>query len=90
MTWTPDNQGRPWKDERAVLRELEDYLLRERPLPAPAFRGNLRRHLLSGTVVPVGDRPKRFKTLIVTFATSGATLLAVAVVGVAGAGPFAA
>ena len=70
------------------LTDIDERLRRERPLPAPAFRGDLRRHLLAGS----GRQPSRarIRGLAAAYALSGALLLAIAAVGVAGSGPLAA
>jgi hypothetical protein len=63
---------------------IAERLWRERPLPRASFRGNLERDLLGQ------PRPPRLLRLLITaYAASGACLLAVAAVGVVGAGPFA-
>lgn len=67
--------------------EVEAILVSEKPVPRAAFRGELRRALLSS---PLASRPPRLRLLIGACATSGLALLLVAVVGVAGAGPLAA
>lgn len=68
---------------------LATRLESERPVPHPAFRGELRRHLLA-----LADRrrsaPARLRLAITAYAGSGAALLAVAAAGLAGIGPFAA
>jgi hypothetical protein len=76
-------------DRDPDLRDVAARLEAERPVPDPAFRGRLRRRLL--------DEPARWRSapaslrrLIVAYAGSGFALLAIAVIGVAGAGPFAA
>lgn len=60
-----------------------------RPLPAPGFRGELRRRL-AGAEEGGAVAPRRVRTLALSSALSGLLLLAVAAVGVAGGGPFAA
>jgi hypothetical protein len=75
--------------EPEALLELADRLERERPIPSTGFRGELRRQLLSR----VGSRPlrpQRLGALIGAYTGSGAVLLAVAVLGIAGVGPLAA
>ncbi len=67
--------------------EIEERLNRSRPVPSAAFRGALRRHLITET--PAG-RPARARRLVAVYAGSGFTLLLIAAVGVAGAGPLAA
>lgn len=71
--------------ERAIAARLH----REKPLPRAAYRGSLRRHLLS-TGDSEAARPRGLRFLITAYATSGVALLAVALVGVLGAGPLAA
>lgn len=71
--------------------ELSDIIARleaERPLPRAAFRGQLRRELSSSAERRIA--PGRLRLLIGGYATSGAALLAIAAVGLAGVGPFAA
>jgi hypothetical protein len=74
---------------RLLQHEVVSRLERERPIPHAAFRGDLRRRLLQR---PDGRRaaPAALRRQIFAYAGSGAALLAVAVAGVAGAGPFAA
>jgi hypothetical protein len=66
--------------------EFEDRLLNERPRPTPAFRSAVRSELLAGAK----SRPPQLRALIFSYAAGGALLLAVAALGVAGAGPLAA
>ena len=66
---------------------IAERLRAERPVPAPGFRGELRRRLL------VADRrrpvaPRRLRLLMTAYAGSGALLLAIAAFGLAGAGPL--
>lgn len=76
-------------EQRDALLSLAEALERERPLPTPAFRSALRRRLLAdATGSPVA--PRRLRALVTACAGSGAALLAIAAIGVAGAGPFAA
>jgi hypothetical protein len=71
--------------ERQRLVETARLLEEARPVPRPAFRGNLARQLRAG---PAG--PQRVRMLIAAHAGSGLLLLAVVAVGLAGAGPLAA
>ena len=73
--------------ENRSIEDLEDRLLEERPRPTPAFRSEVRSRLLAGG--PKG-RPSQLRALIFSYAAAGAQLLAVAALGVAGAGPLAA
>lgn len=75
-------------EERAALTRLAERLERERPLPHPAFRGDLRRLLLSPTQAP--PPPARWKALAASYAGAGLLCLLVAAAGLAGLGPFAA
>jgi hypothetical protein len=75
--------------ERARLRATAERLERDRPLPRPAFRGDLRRSLLAPRRVPAGAAG-RWRVLVATYSGLGALLLAVAAVGLAGVGPFGA
>lgn len=82
---TPD--ARPHNDDAERLELLESRLQAERPVPAPGFRGELRRHLLSQAQRPA---PARLRVLIAAYGGTGALLLVVAAIGVAGSGPLAA
>jgi hypothetical protein len=71
--------------------EVEDLSMRlvaERPVPSAGFRARLRRRLLTAGAA-TGPRPGRVRLMIAAYAGSGLLLLAVAAIGVAGAGPFA-
>ncbi len=77
--------------EREQLVALAKRLQADVPVPVPGFRGDLRRRL-TGT----GDRrakaiaPHVARRLAVGYTASGVFLLAVATLGLAGVGPFAA
>jgi hypothetical protein len=75
--------------ERKELARVAAQLETERPVPQPAFRGELGRRLL-GQLEPGRAQPRGLRMLITAYAGSGLCLLAVAAVGVAGAGPLAA
>jgi len=75
--------------ERERLARVSDRLDAERPIPQPAFRGELRRMLLR-ELPPDRSRPRHVRALITAYAGSGLCLLAIAAIGVGGAGPFAA
>jgi hypothetical protein len=75
--------------ERARLVAAGERLERDRPVPRAAFRGDLRRALLSGRA-PAGVGAGRWRVLVATYSGLGALLLAVAAVGLAGVGPFGA
>jgi hypothetical protein len=69
------------------LDRIADRLRAERPVPAPGFRGELRRRLLVGGRRPIA--PRRLRLLITAYAGSGAVLMAIAAIGLAGVGPLA-
>jgi hypothetical protein len=69
------------------LRSTAERLERERPVPAPAFRGELSRLLLARAG---NSSPGRARALAITYACVGTTLMLVAILGVAGTGPLAA
>jgi hypothetical protein len=75
-------------EERARLAEVSDRLARNRPVPHATFRGDLRRLLLSRGRVRGEPRQGRWRVLVATYSGLGALLLAVAAIGLAGAGPF--
>ena len=70
--------------ERKRLLETARVLERERPVPRPAFRGELARQLRARST-----GPRRVRLLIGAYAGAGLVLLAVVAVGLAGAGPLA-
>jgi hypothetical protein len=70
-------------------RDIAERLERERPMPRPAFVGRLRRQLL-GAPDSWREFPARLRRLVAAYLSGGLLLLAVAMLGVAGAGPFAA
>jgi hypothetical protein len=75
--------------EAEALARVANRLTDERPVPRPAFRGALWRHLSTGAESSPVRRPQRVGSLIAAFAGSGFLLLAIAAMGLAGAGPFA-
>ena len=77
-------------EERARLTEVADRLERDRPLPRATFRGDLKRLLLGGGRASERVSTGRWRVLVATYSGLGALLLAVAAVGLAGAGPFGA
>ena len=72
-----------------ALVQLAERLLDERPVPAAAFRGELRRRLLAGDLRD-GSRPARLRVLIAGWASGGTLLLIAGAASVAGLGPLAA
>ena len=78
----------PLERERLVALALR--LEARTPPPAPTFRGDLRRHLL-GTPDPraSGPAPRTTHVLAASYVAAGALLLAIATLGLAGAGPLA-
>ena len=76
-------------DERTAIDELAGRLERQRPLPSPNFRGDLRRHLLS-MMAEYSARPAGLRAMVAALSGSGTALLALAATGLAGVGPFAA
>jgi hypothetical protein len=60
----------------------------ERPVPRPAFRGKLRRDLIT-SAERQPTKPPRLRLVIAAFAGSGTALLAIAAIGLSGIGPLA-
>jgi hypothetical protein len=75
-------------DERGRLEQVGELLEHSRPIPAPNFRGNLRRLLLSGRR-PERATTRSYRVLVATYGGLGTLCLAAALLGVLGAGPFA-
>lgn len=69
-------------DERERLIAVAQRLQAERPVPRPAFRGDLRRRLIHDAP------PRALRARIAALAVSGAVLLLVAAMGALGAGPL--
>ena len=67
---------------------LAQRLERERPVPAAAFRGELRRRLLASGASRV--RPARLRLLITGYACAGSLLLLAGAASAAGLGPLGA
>ena len=74
-------------EERAALVRLAERLERERPVPRPGYRSQLRRQILeqSSTARVAG----RLRVAIAAYSSGGLALLAAATLGVAGIGPLA-
>lgn len=66
---------------------IAERLVAERPLPNAGYRADLRARLLAS--IPDQAPPRRLRPLIAVYAGSGALLLVVAAIGVAGIGPLA-
>jgi hypothetical protein len=90
MTDREDLEPNISASERRRLLEVSDRLGRDRPTPRPAFRGDLRRLLLKGGSGSARQAAPRWRILVATYSGLGALLLAVAAIGLAGAGPFSA
>ena len=73
------------EDLDSIARRLES----ERPVPSARFRGELGRRLTSEAQERQGE-PPRLLLLIAAYAGSGAVLLVIAVIGLAGVGPLSA
>ena len=76
-------------NERDKLARLARRLERERPVPRPGFRGSLGRSL-TRQLEPHRAPSRRLGVLIGAYTGSGLALLAVAALGLVGAGPLAA
>jgi hypothetical protein len=83
----PDLESSEAEQLVALARRLHG----QTPVPAPNFRGDLRRRLLGGSKGPrTNPGTTGFTRLLAaSYAVSGLLLLVVAGVGVAGVGPFA-
>jgi hypothetical protein len=68
---------------------LAERLERERPVPSAAFRGELRRRMLTGARPP-RSRPARLRVSITAYASAGSLLLVVGAISAAGVGPLGA
>ena len=67
---------------------LAERLQHERPVPSAAFRGDLRRRLLTGEFAR--SRPARLRLLITGYASAGTLLLLTGAMSVVGVGPLGA
>ena len=68
------------------LIRLAERLERERPVPSAAFRGDLRRRLVTGRASH--SRPARLRLLIASYASAGSALLFLGAASAAGIGPL--
>jgi hypothetical protein len=80
----------PREEFEPDLVSVAERLERERPLPSPGFRGELKRHLMrkEERMTPAIS-PVALKRRIAGLATSGGVLLAIAGAGALGLGPLA-
>jgi hypothetical protein len=83
---------RPYIDSHEIegIDGIGEALKGERPLPRPAFRSELRALLSSREQERVGWRPRRLGVLVAAYLGSSVLLLAIAAIGLAGAGPLSA
>ena len=77
-------------EEREDLAALGGRLISSRPAPRAGFRAELRQKIRLAATGDPSPRPARLRVLIASYAGSGLLLLALASVGLAGLGPFAA
>jgi hypothetical protein len=70
------------------LTEIAERLQHSRPVPAPAFRGDLRRRLLRHGAP--ASRPRRLWLRVTAYGLPGAALLLCGLASAAGAGPLGA
>jgi hypothetical protein len=70
-------------DERESLERLASRLVGDRPVPRPAFRGELRRRIVRA------PQTRRLRLRVLAYLVSGAALLAIAALGVNDVGPLA-
>lgn len=75
-------------NETETSDRIAEMLEAERPVPRAAFRGDLRRALLARER-RAPQAPPRLRVMIAAYAGSGAVLLAIAAIGLAGVGPLA-
>lgn len=76
--------------EHPSIARVADRLERERPVPAPGFRGELRRRLMQGRRSPGHISAPSLRAWVASYVGAGALCLVVAAAGLLGAGPFAA
>jgi hypothetical protein len=79
---------RPYVDrgEAEAIDRIGERLEAERPNPRAGFRAELKARLASA---PASWRPQRLRLAVAAYLGSGLLLLAVAALGVGGAGPLA-
>jgi hypothetical protein len=84
MSWFFDIRSDLGPDPPEDVVALAQRLESERPVPSAAFRGELRRRLLSQSC------PARLRMLITGYASAGAALLVAGALSAAGLGPLGA
>jgi len=77
------------RDEVEGIDRLGERLRAERPFPRAPFRAELRAHLRDRAGSRPAWRPRHLRRLAAAYAGSGLALLAIAAIGLAGAGPLA-
>lgn len=81
------------KGEGESLVALGMRLQAQRSLPSPTFRGDLHRRLAGYSIsrLPISiTNPTTIRVMILSYIALGTILLAIAAIGLAGDGPFAA
>ena len=82
MTHDDFDPGIP-ADELEQLEQLASRLVADRPVPRPAFRGDLRRRVVRT------PHTQRVRLRVAAYLASGVALLAIAALGVNNVGPLA-
>ncbi len=80
MTSEHDDLG---QGPEAVKTELADALTRERPVPAPGFRGALGRYLTLRDP-GYGPRPERLRMIVTAWVFAGVVLIAIGLMQASG------
>ena len=78
-----------FEQDHGELGPVADRLERERPIPRAGFRAELRASMLRSPAEGTAP-PSRTRLLIGAYGASGVTLLAIALAGLLGGGPFSA
>ena len=83
---------RPYVDapEAVGIDAVAERLERDRPVPRAGFRAELHARLVELSTKRTSYRPARLRRLIAAYGVAGAACLAIAAIGLTGAGPLGA
>lgn len=81
---------RPYVDnaEAQAFNAIAERLLEERPVPRAGFRAELHARLVQLGEKRLRSRPRNLRVLVAAYAGSGTACLAIAAMGLTGAGPL--
>lgn len=76
------------KAEAQAINAVAERLIEERPVPRAGFRAELHARLVELGQRRLRSRPRNLRVLVAAYAGSGTACLAIAAIGLTGAGPL--